>query len=150
MRENRQLCQGLNTIAYIPSPTSRPIVLRLLYYKNFENLNNIKTIKKIVTYRYVSTPREDYCERRIRTPNAILPFQSSSWILIPSVYNTKTSDYPENFFLLIVFQRNIIPNQVISPPTKNLVEASCTIGRIISPKIISMIPIVAIINSLKN
>ena len=60
----------------------------------------------------------------------------------------QTHDYLDNYPLKSVLARSITPNQVINPPTKNLVETSGTITRIISPMIISTIPIVAIINSL--
>ena len=60
----------------------------------------------------------------------------------------QTHDYLDNHPLKSVLARSITPNQVINPPTKNLVETSGTITRIISPMIISTIPIVAIINSL--
>jgi hypothetical protein len=62
--------------------------------------------------------------------------------------NKKPHDYLENCFLVSVFPKNITPNQAINPPTKNLVDASGTIARIINPMTISTIPIVAEINSL--
>lgn len=62
--------------------------------------------------------------------------------------NKKTPDYLENCFLVSVFPKNIIPNQAINPPTKNLVDTSGTIVRIINPMIINTIPIVAVIKSL--
>lgn len=60
----------------------------------------------------------------------------------------KSSNCLENYSYLSVNPIIIAPNQVIKNPTKNLILASGTTTRIINPIIISIIPIVPVINFL--
>ena len=60
----------------------------------------------------------------------------------------KTSYYLENYSFKNALPINITANQVINAPMKNLILTSGTIARIINPIIISMIPIILVINFL--